>query len=401
MKNEQKFIIECIRAFLGSYDAERLKILYRLTNKKRLNALIGHQNLEGFFYHLYLHNFFNPITLPTDLIQRLKEVSGKNLLANTINDRETLKIVNQLADKNLDYICMKGLSTRSRCYNNDYIKRSTDIDLFIKKGDYGKVKDILLVNGYEIPHNHYTHDFDVRIPFEEYEKRAYEISFVSKENALKSVIDLQWGFTRAPLFRELYTIDSLYQFDSTDEIEVEGGRLRVFPLEVAFINMSFHYAFGHGFKGLQWLVEICLFIIKYETKMDFGFIHETADVNLKKILGIILMLAYELNATATMSRRQKKVFCLDRLLPFEYCLYKRMALKPKSSALYIVSLNLIKILLPYTMNDRLRVMKYLFFNTDSIRHRVDPGKKTMNLLLPFLLLKLLIFDVMRIKKRNK
>ena len=53
------------------------------------------------------------------------------------------------------------------------------------------------------------------------------------------------------------------------------------------------------------------------------------------------------------------------------------------------------------MTDRLRVIVYLFFNTDSIRHRVDPGKKTMNLLLPFLLLKLLIFDVIRIKKRNK
>jgi len=401
MKNEQKFIIECIRAFLGSYNAKRLKRLYRLTNNQELNALISQQNLEGLFYHLYLHNFFNTLALSTYTIQRLKKVSGRNLLANTINDRQTLKIANQLADNNIDYICMKGLSTRSRCYSNDYIKRSTDIDLFIKKVDYKKVKDILSVNGYEIPRNHYTTDFDVRIPFEEYEKRAYEISFVSKENALRSIIDLQWGFTRASLFRELYKINSLYQFDSTDEIEAAGGKVRVFPIEIAFINMSFHYAFGHGFKGIQWLIDICLFIKKFETEMDFGFINETADANLKKILGIILMLAYELNATTTMSRRRKKLFCLDRLLPFEYCLYKSMAFQPKSRALYIVSLNLIKILLPYKMSDRLRVIVYLFFNTDSIRHRVDPGKKTMNLLLPFLLLKLLIFDVIRIKKRNK
>ena len=165
--------------------------------------------------------------------------------------------------------------------------------------------------------------------------------------------------------------------------------------------MSFHYVFGHGLKGMHWLIEICLFIKKYETKMDFGFIYETADANLKKILGIILMLAYELNAKSTMSKRQKKLLCIDRLLPFEYSLYKSMAFKPKSSALYIVSLNIIKILLPYKMTDRLRVMKYLFFNTDSIRHRVDPGKKTMNILFPFLLLKLLIVDFIRIRKRNK
>ena len=401
MKNEQKFIIECIKAFLGNYDAKRLQRLYRSTNKKKLNALISRQNLEGFFYHLYLNKFFNTINIPADTIQRLKKASGKNLLANTINDRETLKIVNQLTDNKIDYICMKGLSTRRRCYNNDYIKRSTDIDLFIKKVDYGKVKDILSVNGYEIPHNHYTKDFDVKIPFEEYEKRAYEISFVRKQNALKSIIDLQWGFSRASVFRELYKINSLYQFDSTDEIEVEGGKLRVFPIEVAFINMSFHYVFGHGLKGMHWLIEICLFIKKYETKMDFGLIYETADANLKKILGIILMLAYELNAKSTMSKRQKKLLCIDRLLPFEYSLYKSMAFKPKNSALYIVSLNIIKILLPYRMTDRLRVMKYLFFNTDSIRHRVDPGKKTMNILFPFLLLKLLIVDFIRIRKRNK
>jgi len=51
MKNEQKFILECIHSFLGNYNVGKLKMLYESTNDQKLNLLISQQNLEGFLYH--------------------------------------------------------------------------------------------------------------------------------------------------------------------------------------------------------------------------------------------------------------------------------------------------------------------------------------------------------------
>ena len=402
MKNEQKFILECIHAFLDDYNVEKLKMLYESTNDRKLNLLIGQQSLEGFFYHLYLNKTFNMTNIPADTIQLWKKVAGKNSLSNAINDNETFQIVSQLDENNTDYIYMKGLSTRRRCYNCDYLKCSADIDIFIKKADYPKVKDILLSNDYEIPYGHYIEDFAVKIPFEEYENRVFEISFLKRKNALKFIVDLQWDFTffdKSSVFHRLYNINSIYQFKSTDEIEIEGYRLKVFPLEIELINISFHYVFGHGLKGMQWLIDICTFIKKHETKIDFDYIIKIANTNLRKILGITLMLSYEFGTKSKMDKEQKKLFCVDKLLPFEYRIYKSMLFRPNNnSVLSKLALRIVKILLPYKMRDRLRVFKYFFFNTDSIGHRLGHGKKTKNFLLPFSLLKLFISDIIRRKE---
>ena len=403
MKNEQKFMLECIHTFLGNYNVGKLKMLYESTNDQKLNLLISQQNLGGFLYHLYLNKKFKTINIPADTIQLWKKVAGKNSLTNAINDKETFQIVSQLDENNIDYIYMKGLSTRRRCYNCDYLKYSTDIDIFIKKADYPKVKDILLARGYEIPYDHYIKDFAVKIPFEEYENLTFEISFLKRKNALKFIVDLQWDFTffdKTSVFHRLYNINSIYQFKSTDEIEIDGYRLKVFPLEIELINISFHYVFNHGLKGIKWLIDICTFIKKYEIKIDFDYIIKIANTNLRKILGIMLMLSYEFSSKSKMDKEQKRLFCVDKLLPFEYRLYKSMVFKPdNNSVLSKLALRIVKILLPYKMRDRLRVINYFFFNTDSIGHRLDYGKKTKKFLLPFSLLKLFISDIIRRKEQ--
>ncbi len=402
MKNEQKFIFECIHAFLGDYNIERLETLYQSTNHKKLNLLIINQNLEGFFYHLYLNKIFKAISIPNDTIQLWKKVAGKNSLSNAINDNETFKIVGQLVDHNIDYIYIKGLSTRYRCYADDYIKRSSDIDILIKKADYEKVKNILLSNGYEIPYNHYIKDFSVKISFKEYENRTYEISFLKRKDALRFIIDLQWDFTffdKSSLFHRLYNINSLYQFDSINEIKIDGYSLKVFPLEIELINISFHFVFNHGFKGTQWLIDVCTFIKKHEIKIDFDHISKITNTNLRKLIGLMLMLSYEFDSKSKMDKEQKKLFCVDKLLPFEYRIYKSMLSRPNNnSVLSKLTLRIVKILLPYKIRDRLRVIKYFFFNTDSISHRLDRGKKIKNFLLPFSLIKLFISDIL--KKRD-
>ena len=400
--NERRFIIECIRAYLGNHDVQKLKMLYGSVDIKKLDRLITRQNIEGFFYHLYVNNIFQSFNIPQKMLSSWKKTAGRNTLINAFNDKEALWLTDLLNKNNIDYIYIKGLSTRMRCYDNDYIKYSVDIDLFIKKDDYGSVKNILLKNDYNIPRAHYIENVGIAITFEEFEKNEHEISFVKKQGSLTSIIDLQWDYIdsdRTSVFHDLYKINSFYRFDLTDEIEIEGAKIKVFDLETDLVNMAFHYAFHHSFRSIQWLIDICTFINNHESEIDFESIQKNADENLKKILGIALMLAYDFNSGKKLNRIQRKSFCIDRLLPFEYQYYKSMVFKPVSGISNSISLLVTKILLPYRSIDRVRAFKYMFFNPDSIGHRLEPNKKGKKIFLPFYLLKLLIFDIIRKRKK--
>ena len=70
------------------------------------------------------------------------------------------------------------------------------------------------------------------------------------------------------------------------------------------------------------------------------------------------MLAYEFNYQKKMSKEQKKLFCVNRLLPFEYSFYKSMVFKFDGIIPGRIALRIIKILLPYKISDRLHVIKY-------------------------------------------
>ena len=360
MKTEQKFIAESIRAFLGHHSTKKLSRLFESIDVRKLNTIIARQNIAGYFYHLYLNKVFDSLNIPADTFEIWKIASGRNLIANELNNNEAIKIIKDLTKNKIDYIYIKGLSMRYRCYDEEYINSSVDIDFFIKKPDYSKVKNILLTRGYEIPIDYYVNKIAVKVPLEEFEKQEYEICFIKKQNALRFIVDLQWDFIgrdKALVFHRIYRLEPFYRFDIADEIEVEEYKIKVFPPEAEFVNMSFHYAFHHGFKGVKWLTDICLFIKKYESKIDFELIFKTADVNLKKIMGITLMLAYEFNYQTKMSKEQRRLFCVDKLLPFEYSFYKSMVFKLDGTISDRTALRIIKILLPYKMSDRLRVIK--------------------------------------------
>jgi len=369
MRTEQKFIAESIGAFLGHYNVNKLKRLYKHSDKKKLVKLISSQGIEGYFYYLYQKKVFNELNIPAGTVDTWKKASGRNLIANELNDKEAIKIVKGLNEKKIDYAYMKGLSLRNRCYNEGFINSSVDIDLFIKKSDYKKVKKLLLCNYYKIPLDYYYGEIAVKIPFDEFEKQEYEICFIKDQSALNYIVDLQWDFIgrdKALVFHRIYRIEPFYRLDNTDEIETGGQKIKIFPLETEFINMSFHYAFHHGFIGIKWLTDICLFIKKYEKEIDFATILKKADKNLKKILGITLMLAYDFNYHKNLSIEQKKLFCVDRLLPLEYRFYKSMVFKLDGIIPDRFALRIVKILLPCKMIDRLRVvidsLKFTFKN---------------------------------------
>ena len=100
--NEQRFISECIRAYLGNHNIQKLENLYRSVNPEKLNRFIIQQNIEGFFYHLYINNIFQTFNIPQELVSFWKRTAGKNSLINAVNDKEALWLADLLDKNNID-----------------------------------------------------------------------------------------------------------------------------------------------------------------------------------------------------------------------------------------------------------------------------------------------------------
>ena len=92
MKTEQKFIAESIRAFLGHHSTKKLSRLFEAIDFLKLNTIIDKQNIAGYFYHLYLNKVFESLNIPADTFETWKRASGRNLIANELNDSETIKM---------------------------------------------------------------------------------------------------------------------------------------------------------------------------------------------------------------------------------------------------------------------------------------------------------------------
>jgi hypothetical protein len=394
---EKRFIYQCIKAYLGDRDPQGLRHLYQRCRIRKLQHIITGQNIGGFFFHLYKLGIFEGMDIPEDILEDWKMIAGRNSIINSINDREALWFTDRLNREGIDYIYLKGLATRKRCYDNDHIKYSEDIDVFIKRADYERVKSILIENGYAIPRDHYIDNIGIAIPFEEFEKGEHEISFVRSRGKIKTTIDLQWDYVdadRMSIFHSLYDINSLYDFEETDTIEIDGLSMKVFHTGTDLLNMAFHYGFHHGFRGLQWLIDICSFVNNNIGGISIEDRFADTGKDLRKVLGIVLLMAYGLNGIS-MNDGLKRFLGVDRLLPFEYRYYRSMAFKPVAGISNSISLLVTKVLLPSSIRDRLRALRYMLFDPGSIKHRLDAGSNVKGITLPFYLLKLLIYDIWR------
>ena len=369
MEIEKKFIIEALKVFLGKSDRSALNKLYKYIDIKSLEKLVSQYGIAGIFFNMYIEKIFNGIILPLDFIDFLKRSAGKNSLINSIFESEIIRLTKRLKENNIDYFYMKGASTRKRCFDNDYATKSADIDFFIKHKDYGKVKEILISEGYEVPMNYYNKVVDYTT-FYEFEKKEGEICFTRKEGTFEYIVDLQWDLInhdKTDIFHSIYDLEKFYDFDKKDFILFGSEKVDVFPIELEFVNMSFHYAFHRGFNGIKWFVELCLFIKRYGEIINFEYILSKADNNSKKILGIILKLVYNFNCDKKLERNKDKLFCIDRMLPFEYMIYKNMTTKVMDIKTWIRALKLVKILLPYSKLDGFNIIKEnIFFSFKKI-----------------------------------
>ena len=399
MKKESAFIKECFIAYLGNPDYKKIRRLFNSINESKLDILIQKHQLGGLFYYLYKSNHFEEISFSASLLNNWKITSWNNTFKNSLNDAECMRILKSLDNANINYTYIKGAVCR-KYYENDYIRASVDIDIFINQNDYELVKEILLKSDYTIPIKYYK-NLGMEIDFSEYEKFINEIAFTKKYGNNKYIIDLQWdfiGFEKNSLFHNLYPINILFLSNNTDKMNLNGYLAKTLTPDKELYIMAFHYAFHHAFRGLKWFLDICTYI--KDSGMSFEEMTSGLSENGKKIIGIVTLLANDFMGKSTLSKETKKILHIDKVTKKEYLFYKSMLFKTHEGVYASISSRLIKAMLAYQTKDKIRILNYLLFNSSSIHHRLSSDKKYHRLLHPFSLLKIAILDFFRHRKRS-
>ncbi|MBN1623400.1 MAG: nucleotidyltransferase family protein [Clostridia bacterium] len=370
MTNEIKFLKECIGIYLGKAVPENFSRLFLLSNPTSINDIAAEHRLLGLMHYLHINGVFNGLPIPEKMLKQWKITAWQNSFENQLKDANAKSILKEIEDHNIEYVYLKGKAVR-QFHKTDYICSSTDLDIFIDKSSYPKLKQLLLGYGYSIPEPGKMMK-DTVLNLSEFEDSMNEIMFVKKEKTTSYIIDVQWDFisfgTKSPLHR-LYEINNFIMADIVRMKTGDEFDPYTLPLERQLYIMAFHHGLHHGFRGMKWFVDMANFYITCSP--DLYLLSKLLTKDSMKIVGIAVTLIHEYAGLKKPDRSMRRTLCTNRLVLFELAFYRSMLFNFNEGIWSNISLRIVKFLLPYRHRNKFRVLFYLLFNPDSIIHRVD------------------------------
>jgi hypothetical protein len=275
---EEELILCCARTDLRS-DIE-FKILSLL--KKDLD---WHYILDEAFYHkmtplLYLNlNKYPdmvPVNVLSDLENKFLEVSRRNfILAGKL-----FEILDLLNSNGILAIPYKGLVLALLAYGDLALRDFGDLDVFVRKEDIVKAKELLNSNGfdscYELDHS----QMELLFRFQ------HEYKFFQNNPTL--ILELHWDFNVNRLHN-----DMIYDSNYITQVRGDGFCFSTFAPEELVLILSLH-ASGHLWDSLGWICDIAQIINTYKELNWDRILDKASKSSVNRILGVSLLLAKEL-----------------------------------------------------------------------------------------------------------
>lgn len=238
--------------------------LFDLASQHQISALIYNQ----------IYNFDD---LPEEIKQRWKRDALK---INAFQTRKTMKILqvySQFLKQGLKVLIVKGLVCRS-LYPQPDNRQSNDEDLYVQKGEYEAVKDILLKNNFTV---------------------------ISESGDVTTFIDPVSGLS-IELHTALFSLESKaygnYQryfdqaFDECIVHSIDG--VEVYSLEytqhLLFLILHFVKHFFHGGIGIRQVVDIVMYSEAYGDKVDWDRLYDILkDLNIYVLIVNLFAMAHD------------------------------------------------------------------------------------------------------------
>lgn len=335
--------------------------------------------MAGYFSDLFLKNE-TALKIPAADVDSLKKSASQVVARNAFYEAECATILKGLSDAGVENILLKGLSYMEDIYGNTSARGMNDIDLFIRPADRNKVLEYLLADGFS---NYVIPLFKgSRNDFVKLTDLIGESHFMKKTGALTVGIDLHWRMRAGYPLNDYLALDRFPWWEHTGTVVVGGVAVRRLSPEMQFIHLALHFAVHHEYTGLRWFIELCLFLKRYGSDLDWGFIYETsASTDCRKLLGVCLRLAADYMPGSCPVLAVWRRFLPDSaLLPGEYRFYKNCLMREDRSRL---ASYLCMALSPATIPGRLGIISYFMFDSQGVTFWQGSEKNVPKWLQPF------------------
>lgn len=184
---------------------------------------------------------------------RYKEIAKFNFARST----QLIQLVKQLDGEDLPVIAYKGMALAEFAYRDTTLRQFGDIDLFIRKKDFYKARELFIQIGCRPVWNLSASQERAVL------KYHYEYPFYFGEN--DTLIELHWGFVESFFTFDFETEPKIW--DRTALINLYGRPIRTLAAEDYLIVLGSHGS-KHFWKRLSWVCDIAKLIENREINWD-------------------------------------------------------------------------------------------------------------------------------------
>jgi len=335
--------------------------------------------MAGYFYDLFLKN--EAVSkIPATVADTLKKSARRVAARNAFYESECAKVQRGLSSADVENILLKGLSYMEDIYGDTSARTMSDIDLLIRPGDRMKAFDYLHAEGYSryvIPSFKGGRD-----DFAKLTDITGESHFMKKSGALTVGVDLHWKMRAGYPLNDYLFLDRFPWWEHNGTVVIDGATARRLSPEMQFIHLALHFAIHHEYTGIRWFIELCLFLKRYGSDLDWDFIYEiSSSPDCRKLLGVCLRLAADYMAGSSPDASLWRRFLPESaLLPCEYHFYQNCLMREDRSRL---ASYICMTLSPATLAGRLGIISYFMFDAQGVTFWQGSEKKVPKWLQPF------------------
>jgi len=259
---EDKVLDSCLSEILPT-DVQGGEFLNSLRQKLTSQLSSSHKIPKPLLYHILKKTYLIE-NLPEGLQSDLKKVYLLNFTRNTTLLEEFIKIQTLFATEDIEIMPLKGMALLFSVYKDIGLRPMDDIDLLVKRKDYKRARELLIVSGYQ----------DHELPF-------YYTKMIGRRTVLLDMQHELWYLKTMSGFKSsIYGIERIWE--NVQRIYLEDGKsAKIMEAEDLLIHVVAHAAIDHVKPRLLWLYDIISICESHKEKMRWDvFLNKVVNYNL-------------------------------------------------------------------------------------------------------------------------
>ena len=215
--------------------------------------------------------------VPSTVLASLRHDFERNVRQSLFLAHELIRVLDGMEEHGVEVIPYKGIALSELYYGDMAVRQSGDIDLFVRKGDVARGKNVLRELGY-VPRTTIPQNAEA-----DYVATAYEWAFDNPEG--KNLLELQWALQ--PRFYAV-DLDMDGPFERAETATVAGRRVKTFAPEDLLLMLAVHAA-KHVWGRLIWLCDIAQILQRRNLNWD-RVQARARELGIQRILHLTLLL---------------------------------------------------------------------------------------------------------------